>query len=127
MKERWGENCGRIRELLSVKRCLLVLDAPQVAVDPILPPCGRTSVLFTSEPVRTVEDDRGLATGRALVSAGRFAEAYDILYEILNAGIEPKSCARELVWICERWDRHEEANALRFHFGPSPSEQLRLF
>jgi hypothetical protein len=45
----------------------------------------------------------------------------------LKSGIEPQSCARELVWICERWDRLDEANALRSYFGPSPSEQLLLF
>jgi hypothetical protein len=90
-------------------------------------PSGRTSTLFTSEPVRIVEDERSLRAARALVAVSRFAEAYDVFYQLLHSGVEPESCARELVWICEHWDRQDEANALRFHFGPSPSEQLRLF
>jgi hypothetical protein len=120
------DNCRRIREILSGKRCLLILDAPQVALDPLIP-SGRTSILFTSEPVHIVDDERSLGRARTLVSAGRFAEAYELFYQFLNTGVEPEFCARELVWICEHWDRQHEANTLRFHFGPSPSEQLRLF
>jgi hypothetical protein len=120
------DNCRRIRDVLSGRRCLLILDAPQVALDPLMP-SGRTSILFTSEPVRIVEDERSLRAARALVAVSRFAEAYDVFYQLLHSGVEPEACARELVWICEHWDRQDEANALRFHFGPSPSEQLRLF
>jgi hypothetical protein len=120
------DNCRRIREVFCGKRCLLIADAPQVSLDPLLAP-GRTSVLFTSEAVRIAADERSLPAARALVSGGRIAEAYDLLYELLHAGVSPESCARELIWICEQWDRREEANTLRFHFGPSPSEQLRLF
>jgi hypothetical protein len=120
------ENCRRIRDLLASKRCLLILDAPQLAVDAVLP-AGRTSVLFTSEPVRAVEEARTFAAARNLVTSRRFAEAYEILCELLKAGIEPKSCARELIWICEHWDRIDEANNLRFEFSPAPTEQLRLF
>jgi hypothetical protein len=98
-----------------------------VNVEALLPSSGRTSVLFTSEPVRIVEDIQSLATARGLFQEGRFAEAYDLYYLLLHAGAEPEACARDLVWICERWDRLEEANTLRFHLGPSPSEQLRLF
>jgi hypothetical protein len=120
------ENCRRIRELLSRKRCLVILDAPEVTIDPIVPQ-GRSSVLFTSDPVRVVEDARDFVAGRSLVQAERLAEAYEIFYELFNAGKEMESCARELVWICDHWDRVEEANKLRFHVGPAPSEQLRLF
>lgn len=120
------DNCRRIREILSGKRCLLILDAPQAALDSLIP-SGRTSILFTSEPVHILDDERNLGSARALVSARRFAEAYEVFYELLNTGVEPEFCARELVWICEHWDRQDEANALRFHFGPAPSEQLRLF
>jgi pentatricopeptide repeat protein len=120
------DNCRRIRDVLSSQRCLLILDAPQVPVDPLLP-SGRTSVLFTSEPVHIVADVRSLAVARSLVTARRFAEADEIFRELLNSGVEPQSCARELVWICEHWDRIEEANDLRFLTGPSPAEQLRLF
>ena len=74
-----------------------------------------------------MEDSRNFAAGRALVVARRFAEAYEILYELFNAGIETEACARELVWICEHWDRVDEANTLRFRFHPASAEQLRLF
>jgi hypothetical protein len=124
------ENCRRIRSVLTDTRCLLILDAPQVAVDAFLP-AGRTSILFTSEPVRgileTATDGPSFAAARHLASAGRFAEAYEDFYQLLNTGVEPEACARELVWICEHWDRIDEANALRFRCGPSPTEQLRLF
>ncbi len=124
------DNCRRIGGTLSGKRCLLVLDAPQVDVEALVPrgaPAGRTSVLVTSEPVRMTDEKPTLATARNLVAARRYAEAYDLLYRLLNLGVEPESCARELIWICEYWDRLEEANNLRFQVGPSPSEQLRLF
>lgn len=120
------DNCRRIRDVLSGKRYLLILDAPQAAVDPFMP-SGRPSILFTREPVRIVEDAPSLAAARGLVSASRFAEAYELFYQLLDTGIEPEFCARELVWICEHWDRLDEAKALRFYSGHSPSEQLRLF
>lgn len=120
------DNCRRIGEMLSGKRCLVVLDAPQVPVDAIMP-TGRTSFLFTDEPVQPANDMRTLAAARALVSARRYAEAYEVLYELFYSDIEPESCARELVWICEHWDQVEEANAYRFSYQPVSSEQLRLF
>jgi pentatricopeptide repeat protein len=120
------DNCRRVRDMLSGRRCLLVLDAPQAALDPILPG-GQTSILFTTEAVHIPIDEVSLAAGRALAAAGRLAEAYEVFQQLLKSGIEPQSCARELVWICERWDRLDEANALRSYFGPSPSEQLLLF
>jgi hypothetical protein len=120
------DNCRRIRDVLAVRRCLVVFDAPEVPLDAIVP-SGRTSVLLTADAVRIVEDARNFAAARALVVARRFAEAYEILYELFNAGIETEACARELVWICEHWDRVEEANALRFRFRPSSAEQMRLF
>ncbi len=120
------ENCARIRDVLGIRRCLVVFDAPDVSLDAILP-AGRTSVLFTEEAVRAVTDARDFAAARALVVARRFAEAYEILYELFHAGVESEACARELVWICEHWDRVEEANALRFRFQPVSAEQMRLF
>jgi hypothetical protein len=121
-----GDNCRRICDVLAMRRCLVVFDAPDVPLDAILPSC-RTSVLFTAEAVRIVEDARNFAAARALVVARRFAEAYEILYELFNAGIETEACARELVWICEHWDRVQEANELRFRFQPVSAEQMRLF
>jgi hypothetical protein len=120
------DNCRRIRDVLSNRRCLVVFDAPEAPLDPVLP-AGRTSVLCTDEPVRIVQDARNFAAARALVLAKRFAEAYELLYELFSAGIESGACARELVWICEHWDRVEEANALRFRFHPDSAEQMRLF
>jgi hypothetical protein len=121
-----AENCRRIRDVLAARRCLVIFDAPEVPLEAILP-AGRTSVLFTEEAVRIVEDARNFTAARSLVVARRFAEAYEILYELFNAGIETEACGRELVWICEHWDRVEEANALRFRFHPASAEQMRLF
>ena len=56
-----AENCGRIRDVLASRRCLVVFDAPGVPLDAILP-AGRTSVLFTEEAVRIVEDARDFAS-----------------------------------------------------------------
>jgi hypothetical protein len=120
------DNCRRIRELLSERRCLVILDAPQVSVEAMLP-SGRTSILFTSEPVRVEEEIPTMAAARSLVASRRFAEAYEMLYQLLDSWVEMATCARDLVWICEHWGRLEEANKLRFHYGPSPTEQLRLF
>lgn len=121
-----ADNCRRLREVLAPRRCLVVFDAPDLPLDAILP-SGRSSVLFTEEPVKIVEDPRDFATARLLIVARRFAEAYEILHELFQAGIDTEACARELVWICEHWDRVEEANALRFRFHPATAEQLRLF
>jgi hypothetical protein len=120
------DNCRRLRETLAVRRCLVVFDAPDVSVDAMLP-SGRTSVLFTTEAVKLAGERRDFAAARELVVARRFAEAYEILYELFHAGMETDACARELVWICEHWDRVDEANALRFRFQPAVAEQMRLF
>ncbi len=119
-------NCERIRDLLSKRRCLVVLDAPEVPVAELIPG-GRASVLFTTEPHRMVDDPATLSGARWLVSAGRFAEAHELLLRLYEEGVERESCARELAWICDHWDLVEEANEFRFHSGPAPSEQLRLF
>ena len=123
------DNCRRIRDMLCRKRCLVVLDAPEVSVEPLMPSAthNRTSFLFTSEPVRVAEDTPTVAAARSLVMASRFAEAYEMLYQLLDSWEAMDTCARDLVWICEHWGRLEEANKLRFHFGPSPTEQLHLF
>ena len=49
------------------------------------------------------------------------------LYGLLDAVVDPDWCARELTWICDHWDRVEEANALRFNYGRPGGEQLMLF
>jgi hypothetical protein len=121
------ENCERIREFLFNHRCLLVLDAPFEEHRNAVIPGGRTSVLITDEPVAVGELPESFERSRTLIEARRYAEAYELLYRLLDAEISPEACARELTWICEHWGRIEEANALRFYYGPEPSAQLTLF
>jgi hypothetical protein len=122
------ENCVRIREFLRDRRCLVVLDAPSADVAAALQMEGRTSMLRTSEAARPVaQTPPSVAQGRALAAAGRFAEAYETFYALLDAWMDTETCARELTWICEHWDRVEEANNLRFQYGRGAAEQLSLF
>jgi hypothetical protein len=121
------ENCSRIRDLLVRRRCLVVLDAPSSEVVAELTAGGRTSTAITAEAVRVLETPRTPAHARSLIAAKRHAEAYELLYELLDAVISPEWCARELTWICEHWGRGEEANALRLNYGPTEGEQLTLF
>jgi len=48
------QNCRKIHDLLSYRRCLLVLDAPVPELVTKLIPQGRTSTLITCEPVSVV-------------------------------------------------------------------------
>ena len=64
---------------------------------------------------------------RELISKHRFAEAYDLLYELLDAVIEPDFAARELAWICDRWDRVAEGNRLREKCNLPRTKQMELF
>jgi hypothetical protein len=77
--------------------------------------------------VKILETPETLAWARHLVAARRFAEAYELLYRLLDAVDDPDNCARELTWICEHWDRVDEANVLRLNYGRGEAEQLRLF
>jgi hypothetical protein len=121
------ENCRTIQAFLSQRRCLLVLDSPPPGLVDGLAPRGRTSTLVTCEPVSIAETPESLEYARSLVSSRRYAEAYELLYRLLHSGVATEFCARELTWICEHWDRIEEANSLRWYYGPQPSEQLTLF
>jgi hypothetical protein len=121
------ENCSRIRDLLAARRCLVVLDAPGPEVPAELTAGGRTSTAVTLDAVTVLETPQTLAYARSLIAARRYAEAYELLYRLLDAVVEPDSCARELTWICEHWDRVEEANLLRFNYGSLGGEQLSLF
>jgi hypothetical protein len=121
------ENCERIRAALAARRCLVTLDAPSPEVAAALTAGGRASTIVTREPVKVSETPRSSGYARSLMAARRYAEAYEIFHELLDAGVDPEGCARELLWICERWNRLEEANTLRFRFGPRGAEQLRLF
>ena len=42
-----------------------------------------------------------MAYARSLIAARRYAEAYELLYQLLDEVVEPEGCARELTWICE--------------------------
>jgi hypothetical protein len=121
------ENCARIRDFLSARRCLVVLDAPQAEILPELIASGRTSTAITSDPVRSLETPETPAYARRLIAEQRFAEAYELLYRLLDAVVDPDWCARELTWICEHWDRVEEASVLRLNCNPPRAEQLALF
>jgi hypothetical protein len=121
------ENCVRVREFLAARRCLVVLDAPGAEILPELIASGRTSTAITHDPVRFLETPETLAYARRLVAGRRFAEAYELLYRLLDAVVEPDCCAGELTWICEHWDRVEEAGVLRSNYRPARAEQLDLF
>ena len=121
------ENCARIRDVLAARRCLVVLDAAGPGVSAELTAGGRTSTIVTPDAVKLLETPDTLAYARELAAARRNAEAYELLYRLLDAVVEPDACARELTWICDHWNRVEEANALRFNYGPPGDEQLALF
>jgi hypothetical protein len=121
------QNCLRVQELLGARRCLLVLDGPAPDVAAELIPPGRTSTLVTSEPMAVAETPRTLAYARKLIASRRYAEAYELLYSLLDADVSPSDCARELSWICEHWNRADESESLRFHYRLPPTEQLSLF
>lgn len=121
------QNCSRLRDFLFHRRCLVVLDAPDPQTLRRLAHLGRTSLLSTKTPVRVLDSPDSPAAARDLVLHRRYAEAYEVLYRLLHAGVDTEGCARELTWICDHWDRVDEANSLRFLYGPSPTEQLSLF
>lgn len=121
------ENCSRIRDLLAARRCLVVLDAPDPEIAATLIAGGRTSTAVTREAVKILEPPRTAAHARKLIACRRYAEAYELLYRLLDGVVEPDGCARELTWICEHWGRVKEANALRLNYGPPGGEQLTLF
>ena len=121
------ENCSRIRELLTTRRCLVVLDAPGAEISPELIAGGRTSTAITRDAVKILETPETPDYAQGLIAARRFAEAYELLYRLLDAEVEPDGCARELTWICEHWDRMDEANLLRLNYRPAGAEQLMLF
>jgi hypothetical protein len=121
------ENCGRIRELLTARRCLVVLDAPEAEISEELTAGGRTSTAITNDIVKPLETPETEVYARHLVAARRFAEAYELLYRLLDTVDDPDSCARELTWICEHWDRVDEANLLRLNYRQAGAEQLLLF
>lgn len=121
------ENCERVQEVLARRRCLLVLDSADEKTRSALTARGRTSTLATAEPVQLLETPQTLEYARELVSNQRFAEAYDVLYQLLDAVVEPDFSARELAWICDHWGRVAEGNRLREQCNLPPTRQMGLF
>lgn len=121
------QNCVRIRDLLAGRRCLVVLDAPTAPISAELTAGGRTSTAVTRDAVTILETPETAVYARTLIAGRRYAEAYELLYRLLDAVVDPDWCARELTWICEHWDRVEEANVLRFNYGSLGDVQLKLF
>ena len=113
--------------MLAGRRCLVILDAPGPPIPAELTAGGRTSTAITRDSVRILETPQTLAHARTLIAGRRYAEAYELLYQLLDQIVEPDTCARELAWICDHWDRVEEANALRVNYTPAGGKQLGLF
>ncbi len=126
MDEPERQNWRRVVETLEQRRCLVVLDAPSEEARAALAVEGRSSVLITTEPFEVIETPRTFTYARELVRKKRFAEAYDLLYVLLEDSIDTSACARELTWICEHWGRTAEAERLRQH-DPAPFRQMGLF
>jgi hypothetical protein len=122
-----SQNRRCVHELLSVRRCLIVLDAPSAEIRSALSVFGRSSALITAEPVEIRQTPTTFDYARRLIRQQRFAEAYDLLYRLMNEAGEPGFCAQELAWICDHWGRTVEADGLRRMDRAIPLEQLSLF
>ena len=77
------------------------------------------------DPVSVLETHDSLEDARILIAGRRYAEAYEMLYRLRDAGVAVESAARELAWICDHWDRIDESNSLRIGSFTGP-EQLVL-
>lgn len=121
------QNHETMQEVLSRRRCLLVLDAPEPELASAVIPHGRTSTLVTADAVRQIETPFTLAHARKLIVDRRYAEAYELLYELIESDVATADCARELTWICDQWNQLNEADTLRTYYRLPPTEQLSLF
>jgi hypothetical protein len=126
MEETEKQNRRRVIETLRGRRCLVVLDAPSDETRAALDFAGRSSVLITTEPLEIQDTPRTFHYARELIRNRRHAEAYDLLYLLMEDSVDTSACARELTWICEHWGRTAEAERLRKH-NPAPVRQLELF
>jgi len=63
---------------------------------------------------------------RELIPNRRYAEAYDLLYLLIEDIGDTSACARELTWICEHWGPRRRSRAVAEH-DPTPVWQLKLF
>ena len=121
------QNRQSIHEMLALRRCLIVLDAPSPEIRSALTAFGRSSTLITPEPVEIRETPCTFEYARKLVTQKRLAEAYDIFYAIMNQTGEPGFCSQELAWICDHWGRSVEAESLRRMEQQIPAHQPSLF
>jgi hypothetical protein len=126
MDEPEKQNRRRVQDALRERRCLVVLDAPSDEARAALDCNGRSSLLITTEPLEIQEPPRTFDYARELVRTRRYAEAYDLLYLLMEDTVDTSACARELTWICEHWGRTAEAERLRQH-NPPPVSQLGFF
>jgi hypothetical protein len=126
MDEPEKQNRRRVLDALRERRYLVVLDAPSDEVRAALDVGGRSSVLVTKEPLEMRETPRTFTYARELVRNRRYAEAYDLLYLLMEDSVDTNACARELTWICEHWGRTAEAERLR-QYDPTPVHQMGLF
>src|ERR1700722_12077163 len=113
MDEPEKQNGGCVLDTLKERRCLVVLDAPSDEARAALDVGGRSSVLVTTEPFEMRETPRTFSYARGLVRNMRYAEAYDLLYLLLEDSVDTSACASELTWICEHWGRTAEAERFR--------------
>jgi hypothetical protein len=72
------ENCSRIRDLLSTRRCLVVLDALSSEIAADLTAGGRTSTAIARDEVKILETPWTPAYARRLIKARLYAEAYEL-------------------------------------------------
>jgi hypothetical protein len=126
MDEPEKKNRLRVLDTLREKRCLVVLDAPSDEARAALDVGGRSSLLVTTEPLQFQETPRTFSYARQLVRNRRYAEAYDLLYLLMEDSVDTCACARELTWICDHWGRTAEADRLR-QYDPPPVRQMGLF
>jgi len=126
MDEPEKQNRRRALDTLQDRRCLVVLDAPSHEARAALDVGGRSSILVTTEPLEIRETPRTFPYARELVRNRRYAEAYDLLYLLMEDSVDTSACARELTWICEHWGRTAEAERLR-QYDPAPVRQMGLF
>ena len=118
-------NAAHIRDFLSDRRCLLLLDGFSPGLGQAIP-SGRTSTVIMQAPVRMTELPDSFEYGRWLMSEQRYAEAYEIFDRLSAQDISARACRRELAWILEYWDRVDDARAIHL-IDAQPGTQLTLF
>jgi hypothetical protein len=88
MDEPEKQNRRRLLDTLQERRCLVVLDAPSDEALAELDVGGRSSVLVTTEPLELRETPRTFPYACELVRNKRYAEAYDLLYLLMEDSVD---------------------------------------